>query len=985
MFIAVRCAWFCSAPGKIIIAAALFLGGVSANATTYEYDANGRLSSATNSLGDKAIYDYDSRGNLLRITRVGGGTLSLSAVSPGYGPPGVEVILQGTGFSTTPANNDVEFDGTAAAVLSATATKLVVQVPVGATDGPISVTVGVNTVSSAADFDVTDIGLPPVISSFTPTSGSPGTSVTLTGTNLEPYPGQTAVEINGLFLPVTSVSDVSISFTIPAWVGSGPVTVTTPFGRTASATPLTVIPAGVTYANVTSYFQLTTASSISASLASSGKMTAITFDAEEGDYISLQLSSVSGANLVYYLYSTTSTLLQTSSMGATIPTAHFPRLTRTGTYTLLILATGSASFDATIEEAPYITIGGSSVTASTTVARQGKRLVMNGTAGQHLGIGLSSFSGAASVFTYYVIYPSGGSSSFSCSSSSGLCDIDVDLPESGIYQLATTSSTATGAMSFVTTASEDLGSSFSVGTPASISLPRNGQNARYTFSGTAGENAVVQFYNIATTPSSKDINLWVLKPDGTVYRSVFAASIGSLVLPSLPVTGTYTAMFDPYRGETATLSAQLLKGSSYELTADGSSLSQSTSNNWRPMYFYFSGTAGEKLGLGFSSTSLSSGSNLHFVITRPNGNSMYNTSSCAVSTGCDAGTALVNLPETGTYAVSVDPIGAATMGYTATLSHEQTGSLTANTPASVSVSRRGQNLRYTFSGTAGTAAAIEVYGISTTPSSKSVSFYIYKPDGTQWFTRNATDSYALAMWNLPATGTYTVFASPDVGATASMNLNNASGSAIDVAVDGSTKNTTTSVGGHQPFITFSGTAGENLGIYLGGSVSAGTIIDYTIGRPDSSSALTTFACTATACDVDLQNLPATGPYSITMKTRTAGATMNVDTVVSHEVTGTLTTGVSQGISMTRKGQDARYTFSGTSGTSPSLAISSISTTPGSKSVSFKVLKPDGTTWKTAASASGTTILLTSMPATGTYTLVADPDVGATASFNALLQ
>jgi hypothetical protein len=72
----------------------------------------------------------------------------------------------------------------------------------------------------------------PTISGFTPSSGPPGTAVTITGTG---FTGATAVAFNGVAASFTIASDAQINTTVPAGATTGPVTVTTPDGTGSSA------------------------------------------------------------------------------------------------------------------------------------------------------------------------------------------------------------------------------------------------------------------------------------------------------------------------------------------------------------------------------------------------------------------------------------------------------------------------------------------------------------------------------------------------------------------------------------------------------------------------------------------------------------------------------------------------------------------------------------------------------------------------------
>jgi hypothetical protein len=78
---------------------------------------------------------------------------------------------------------------------------------------------------------------PPTISSFAPTGGPAGSSVTISGSHLT---GATAVSFNGAAASYTVDSDTQISATVPSGATSGPISVTTPGGTASSSTSFTV-------------------------------------------------------------------------------------------------------------------------------------------------------------------------------------------------------------------------------------------------------------------------------------------------------------------------------------------------------------------------------------------------------------------------------------------------------------------------------------------------------------------------------------------------------------------------------------------------------------------------------------------------------------------------------------------------------------------------------------------------------------------------
>jgi hypothetical protein len=80
---------------------------------------------------------------------------TITSFTPTSGPVGITVTISGTNFDTAPANNIVKFNGTTSVVTASTATSITTTVPVGATTGPISVTVGTGTGVSTTNFTVT--------------------------------------------------------------------------------------------------------------------------------------------------------------------------------------------------------------------------------------------------------------------------------------------------------------------------------------------------------------------------------------------------------------------------------------------------------------------------------------------------------------------------------------------------------------------------------------------------------------------------------------------------------------------------------------------------------------------------------------------------------------------------------------------------------------------------------------------------------------
>ena len=131
------------------------------------------------------------------------------------------------------------------------------------------------------------------------------------------------------------------------------------------------------------------------------------------------------------------------------------------------------------------------------------------------------------------------------------------LPVSGTYTVlvdAWVASTGTGLVTLYN--ATDVTGSMTIGGPAvQVTLSTPGQRALLTFVGTAGQ----RINAVGTRQSGAGwLLFWpfaVLKPDGTTLGSVIAgagpASLGPL---TLPVSGTYSVLVDPYQAATGTAS-----------------------------------------------------------------------------------------------------------------------------------------------------------------------------------------------------------------------------------------------------------------------------------------------------------------------------------------------------------------------------------------------------------------------------------------------
>jgi IPT/TIG domain len=145
---------------------------------------------------------------------------------------GATIQLFGQGFSKPTA---VVFGGVPASFTIVSDTFMTAVVPTGAKTGTLTVKEGATTLSSNQRFRIA-----PQVTSFAPTSGGVGASVTITGQSLAQT---TAVTFGGVKATSFAIlSNTQVKATVPTGAKTGNIAITTAGGSASSATTFTVTP-----------------------------------------------------------------------------------------------------------------------------------------------------------------------------------------------------------------------------------------------------------------------------------------------------------------------------------------------------------------------------------------------------------------------------------------------------------------------------------------------------------------------------------------------------------------------------------------------------------------------------------------------------------------------------------------------------------------------------------------------------------------------
>jgi hypothetical protein len=161
---------------------------------------------------------------------------SITSFSPSSGPAGCVVVITGTDFDN-PVVSSVDIGGTPVTAFKIVSATTIWATVAGTTSGTIHVTNASGTANSPTDFTNTNPGAcSPTITSLTPCSGSAGSTVQITGTNLLANADPATTQTDVRFAPYTTLAvhttpnaetPTTLSVLVPSGAADGPIRVST--------------------------------------------------------------------------------------------------------------------------------------------------------------------------------------------------------------------------------------------------------------------------------------------------------------------------------------------------------------------------------------------------------------------------------------------------------------------------------------------------------------------------------------------------------------------------------------------------------------------------------------------------------------------------------------------------------------------------------------------------------------------------------------
>jgi len=643
--------------------------------------------------------------------------------------------------------------------------------------------------------------------------------------------------------------------------GSGRISLNTPNGTVTSSGDLFIPPSGYTVASVGSAGRTTSGVPATETLSAANQTGLLLIDGKKGQMISAVASgSTLGSSCSFFFYSPFNAAVidsrgsgSTQASGSCGSSGGFldsQPLPASGTYAF-VMSPGTSTGHATLTPYLFDDVQGivtlnSSIATTTSVPGQNIRYLLLGSANQHISISIltSTFTNC----TLSVFQPDGTAiiNNGSCSNTGSFVDVPV-LSQNGLYTiLLDPAGSATGSVTFkVNDATDITGAILTDGTQLTVNTTVPGQNARLTFSGTAGQRISATFQDVSF---SSGITMTLLDPSGAQVNTTGNIGVSTVFMEdatycrvggtgpqylcgsiTLPTTGTYTVFLNPAGAATGQAKVSL-----YSVPADtvissslgGSQVSVPLNVPGQNTKITFSGVPSGRVGITFSGASFTgsvSTVGFKFQVLLPDGTPLGGTSGSAFSFSAPTASGFIDyndlyvFPTTGTYTVTLDPSNDSKGTVNVNLYDATDVSPTLNADGvahNVSTTSPGQNVHLNFSPTVGQRISAVLAGSSYTTQPNVI---LRRVDGTGSvfnvaFAGSDGTNIFLSPFTISQTGTYFLFVDPNGTETGSSTVSLYTVTDLSGTIDpsGTPFTATITTPGQNGNFTFSANSGQSL-------------------------------------------------------------------------------------------------------------------------------------------------------------------------------
>jgi large repetitive protein len=669
-------------------------------------------------------------------------------------------------------------------------------------------------------------------------------------------------------------------------------------------------------------------------------------------------------------------------------------LTATGTYTVIVDPFGLLKGGIALQLKSYVsgilTVDGVG-TAINLSQGQNAEYTFAAEAGRGYGLGITglTFTPTVGLMSVQLQRPDGANLASCNFSASDSCTFPPSMfTAAGNYKLVFNPS-GNSTASFTAKLSKDTGGPITVdaATATTVNIGREGQNGRYTFSGTAGQSISVVWsgntLSDGNTATNHGATVGLATPGNPNWPVIYDAAYENTTTGSLDytltATGTYTVIVDPSGLLKGSIGLQVKSYGSGTLTVDGAGTAINLSPGQNAQYT-FAAEAGKGYGLGI--TGLSGGA-MSVQLQKPDGASIT-TCSFGANDSCNFPPSLFTVA--GNYKLVFNPSGSSAVNFMAMVSKDTAGTITvdAATATTVNIAREGQNGRYTFSGTAGQFISVVWSGNTLSDGNAATNHYFHialaPPSNPESMSYIAYPYESAAPGSLDSTltetGTYTVIIDPRFSQKGTIGLQVKSYASGTLTVDGAGTDINLSLGRKAQY-TFAAEAGKGYGLAITG-LSAGSL-SVQLQRPDGSIIANCPFGADGSCNFAPSLFSAAGNYRLVFRPTGSSAegypaiSASFRVILSKDTGGPITVDASTAttVNIARAGQNGRYTFSGTAG-QPISILWSANTLNGYLFLAAPSNPESAVTTAYPNESTATGSLDYTLTATGTYTLIVDP-------------
>src|SRR5215211_692790 len=525
------------------------------------------------------------------------------------------------------------------------------------------------------------------------------------------------------------------------------------------------------------------------------------------------------------------------------------------------------------------------------------------------------------------------------------------------------------------------------GPPVTVTIASPGENAMLSFQGYGGRRIALKVSDVSVGSSPCcSVLVSFLGAGGPQWLSPvpFGRNGGFIDTKTLPQDGIYKIVVDPQGSDVGSLTLTLYDvppDATAPITAGGPPATVTTGPvPGQNAVLSLHGLAGQRASVKVSGVAMGTSPCCAGYVSIPGvfPGALFGSNGAFVDTKV--------LPTTGTYNVVVDPQGMETGSATVTLYDVPPDvSVPLSGPTTLSAgSVPGQNAVATFSGVAGQRVLVRATNV-TVGTSTCCSLKLSIPGATPQPVLMGRNGGVLDTVRLPSTRSYSVLVDPQGTDAGSVTLQ-----LYDVPPDvtgplafGSPTSVTTTAPGQNGALTFTGVAGQRVSLKLSGvTIGSSTCCSAKVSllKPDASALVGGTLFGTTGGFVDTKVLPVNGTYTVVLdpqglETGSAPATLYD---VPPDVRGSLTVGdPSVNVSLGTPGQNATLTFSGTAGQRVTVRASNV--TIGTSTCCTFVLsikRPDGVVIGSTLFGTNGGGLSATLPATGSYSVLMDPQAAA---------